>query len=224
MSKIFYKQGWHLLSLTGLIFALYAAVYYDDTIIAGELWGFSTKEWFVFAIVFPIIHQVYVLLAWRYELYYKSLTKALGKNAFAIYKAIFFVFLLGRVFVITFLAISNTGTLNIEPVISYSISGFIFIIVVFSMYSVMMYFGTDRAAGLDHFDKRVSKLPYVKKGIYKYTNNAMYLYAFLIIYLPGLLLFSKAALLIAVYSHIYIWVHYYFTEQPDMKVIYKTNS
>ena len=96
-----------------------------------------------------------------------------------------------------------------------------FVIVVISMYSVMRFFGTDRAAGLDHFDDSVSKLPYVKKGIYKYTNNGMYLYAFFIVYLPGLLLFSKAALLIAIYSHIYIWVHYFFTESLDMKVIYK---
>jgi len=85
----------------------------------------------------------------------------------------------------------------------------------------MRFFGTDRAAGLDHFDKSISELPYVKKGIYKYTNNGMYLYAFFIVYLPGLLLFSKAALLIAIYSHIYIWVHYFFTESLDMKVIYK---
>ena len=212
------------MSLIVLVVSLYFIVNYDDTIISGEFWGVSTLGWLVVSIIFPIAHQIYVLLAWRYELYYKSLSNILGKNAFTIYKAIFFVFLIGRVFILTFLAISNSYTLNIDPFIIYSLSAVLFVIVAFSMYSVMMFFGTDRAAGLDHFDDSISKLPYVKKGIYKYTNNGMYLYTFFIIYLPGLLLFSKAALLIAVYSHIYIWVHYFFTELPDMKVIYKAEQ
>jgi len=48
----------------------------------------------------------------------------------------------------------------------------------------------------------------------------MYVYGLLILYLPGLFLLSKAALLVALFNHVYIWVHYYCTEQPDMKVIY----
>jgi len=35
------------------------------------------------------------------------------------------------------------------------------------------------------------------------------------------LLCSKAAISVALFSHIYIWVHYYCTELPDMKEIYK---
>jgi len=26
---------------------------------------------------------------------------------------------------------------------------------------------------------------------------------------------------VALFSHLYIWVHYYFTERPDMKIIYR---
>ena len=48
----------------------------------------------------------------------------------------------------------------------------------------------------------------------------MYIYGFLILYIPGLLLLSKAALLVAIFNHIFIWAHYYFTERPDMKKIY----
>lgn len=78
----------------------------------------------------------------------------------------------------------------------------------------------ERAAGKDHFDPSIAKLPFVKKGIFRYTNNGMYIYAFLIFYLPAILYQSGAALLVAIFSHIYIWVHYYCTELPDIKKIY----
>jgi len=60
----------------------------------------------------------------------------------------------------------------------------------------------------------------VKEGIFRYTDNGMYIYSILILYLPGLLLLSKTALIVALFNHVYIWVHYYCTERPDMKVIY----
>jgi len=34
------------------------------------------------------------------------------------------------------------------------------------------------------------------------------------------LLRSEAALVAALFNHLYIWVHFYFTELPDMKFIY----
>jgi hypothetical protein len=35
-----------------------------------------------------------------------------------------------------------------------------------------------------------------------------------------LLLLSQAALLAALFNHLYIWVHYYSTELPDIRHIY----
>jgi hypothetical protein len=87
-------------------------------------------------------------------------------------------------------------------------------------YSVKKYFSFDRAFGIDHFVKGYNE-PFVKKGIFRYTDNGMYIFGFLVLYIPALLLFSKAALLVAVFNHIYIWAHYFFTEKPDMKIIYK---
>ena len=40
--------------------------------------------------------------------------------------------------------------------------------------------------------------------------------------IPGLLAASNEALLVALFNHIYIWVHYYTTEKPDMQRIYAT--
>ena len=45
-------------------------------------------------------------------------------------------------------------------------------------------------------------------------------FGLLILWLPGLLLASKAALLAALFGHVYIWVHYFTVEQPDMIHIY----
>ncbi|HMB99644.1 MAG TPA: methyltransferase, partial [Flavobacteriaceae bacterium] len=119
-----------------------------------------------------------------------------------------------------FLSISNKDTLHLKVYIKYVILTIIGLISFYAFYSVIRFFGTSRAAGLDHFDVEVRKLPLVKKGIFKYTSNGMYTYAFLAVYLPGLFYQSKAAILVALFSHLYIWIHYYTTELPDMKYIY----
>jgi hypothetical protein len=90
----------------------------------------------------------------------------------------------------------------------------------YTFYSVHKYFGIKRALGIDHFDKTYRNVPFVKEGIFKFTNNAMYTYGLFILWIPGLLLFSKAALMAAMFNHIYVWVHYYCTELPDIHYIY----
>ena len=122
--------------------------------------------------------------------------------------------------VIILLAIANQDTFQLNHGIARSIASLLLIVSIYTFYSVIRYFGMDRAAGLDHFDLEVRELPFVREGIFKYTGNAMYSFAFLIIYYPGLIALSKAALLAAAFSHIYIWVHYYTTEQPDIKRMY----
>lgn len=119
------------------------------------------------------------------------------------------------------LAISDTNSIKINSTerIVFSIS--LLIPVIYLFYSVRKYFGFNRAMGLDHFEPdKARDMPFVKEGIFKYTPNAMYTFGFLMIYVPGILFASKSALVVALFSHIYIWVHYYFTELPDMKIIY----
>jgi hypothetical protein len=220
--KIFEKQIWHLLILLLLIAGVITLTQFDKTFLSGSLWGIKTRIWLILAIALPITHQVYVLLCWRLELYHKSLSRNIGEKAFQIYTIGFFILFVGRMIFIILLSASNKNTFYLDPIIIYFISGIFTIIAIYAFYSVKKYFGMKRAAGLDHFDEKISKLPFVKKGIFKYTKNGMYTYAFLIIYVPALLYQSKASLLVAIFSHIYIWVHYYFTELPDIKTIYKT--
>ena len=80
--------------------------------------------------------------------------------------------------------------------------------------------GFQRAAGADHFDRKYRALPFVREGIFRYTRNGMYAYAFLIFWAIAVAFDSAAALVIAAYAHGSIWLHYLGTEQPDMAYIY----
>lgn len=222
--RIFERQIWHIFILLLLIAGIMTLVQYDKYLLSGSLWGIQTKSWFIIALVTPIVHQVYVLLCWRLELHYKLLTRKIGQKAFKIYTIGFFILFVGRIIFIVLLSVSNENTFHLDSYLKYSVSGIITIVFIYAFYSVIKYFGMERAAGLDHFDSGISKLPFVKKGIFKYTNNGMYIFVFLIIYLPALLYQSRASLLLAIFSHIYIWVHYYCTELPDIKTIYKNRD
>ncbi len=220
--KLFKHQQWHILTLLILLVGVYFYMNSDTSVLLGDLWGISTTTWFLLAMLSPIIHQVYVLVCWRSELFYNSISKAFGDNGFRLYKIGFTILILSRVLTIILLAISNTNTLQIKGAFAYIIASIMFIPAVYLFYSVKTYFGFDRAFGIDHFHpKELKKEPFVAKGIFKYTANAMYIFGFLILWIPGLLLFSKAAIVAALFNHLYIWVHYYFTELPDIKVIYE---
>lgn len=220
--KIFKHQQWHILILGGLLFILCSYLETDTTVLNGDLWGISTLTWATFAILAPIIHQCYVLVCWRSELHYQGLSRLFGKNGFKFYKTGFSILAFSRPVLIVLLAISSSMTLSVNPTFSYVLSGLLLIPAVYLFYSVKKYFGFDRAFGIDHFYPEEYRLkPFVDQGIFKYTRNGMYTFGFFLMWVPGFLLQSKAALLLALFSHLYIWVHYYFTELPDIKMIYK---
>ena len=218
--KIFEYQIWHLFSLIVMIFTLNLYLASNPEVLSGTLWGITTKTWFWLTIAIPVIHQVYVWLIWRLELYQSTFTNRYGlKRSFRIYSIGFSVLFVSRLITIIILAYSNKDTLYLNPVLIYALALLITPLVIYLFYSVKRYFTLERAYGIDHFDKHYNE-PYVKNGIFKYTDNGMYVFGLMILYLPGLLLLSEAALLAALFNHIYIWVHYYFTERPDMLEIY----
>lgn len=219
--KIWNHQHWHLLSLTILLISIYLLIGIDPTLLEGNLWGVSTKFWIILSILSPIIHQIYVLLCWRLELYGNKLTGLFGEKAFNLYKKGFTFLIASRPITITLLAFSNRDTASINPTFAIILSFCLLIAGIYLFYSVAKYFGMDRAFGLDHFEpEKVKSMAMVKEGIFKYTSNGMYLFGFFLLWVPGILLHSKAAILLALFNHVYIWIHYYFTEKPDMNKIY----
>ena len=219
--KVFKNQLWHIILLLVLLLGVKTIINYNPSILKGSLLGINTHAWLNLSIIIPIVHQIYVLICWRLELYYKSLSKKFGKNSFSYYKKLFIILILSRPISVITLSISNSNSIHID-IISYWIIIILLLIPgIYAQYSVAKFFSFNRAFGIDHFKPNDYKnVPFVEKGIFKYTSNGMYIFAFLLIWLPGIIFESKAGLLIALFQHLYIWVHYYFTELPDIKYIY----
>ncbi|NQU30389.1 MAG: hypothetical protein HQ525_06950 [Anaerolineae bacterium] len=215
---MFEKQGWHYLSL-GLLLAGVTALASGEVLIGG-LWGISTQTWLWIAIAIPIIHQIIVWLFWRLELHHGLITCWFGEKGFPIYKVVFTIFFAGRPVSLILVGLANYKTLALDPILAYLIAGLLILPFVYSMYSVVKYFGINRAYGIDHFDPSYRNKPFVKKGMFKYTDNAMYKFGFLILWAIALATLSKAGLVAAAFNHLYIWVHFYFTELPDIRRIY----
>jgi hypothetical protein len=169
------------------------------------------------AIAFPVLHQVFVWLAWRLELRFQTTSHTIG---FRGYVAIFFLLFGGRFVSLIVLAWLDRSSLSLQFLPQTVITILLSLLGVYAMYSVKRYFGFARAAGGDHFDSRYRDLPMVSKGIFRITNNGMYLYAFLLFWAIAVGFNSSAALTVAAFSHAYIGIHFYATEKPDMDFLY----
>ena len=222
MSKlklVFEKQLWHYLLLPVLLVGL-VVVSSTEGFLAGDFLGVGTRAWFLLAVAVPIVHQFYVWFCWRTQLHYSLITKLFGRAGFVIYSIIFLIFLISRLTLLIFLAISNKNSLDANPMLLYGLSIVFWLLGLYVFYSIQKYFTLRRAMGVDHFDPSYRGAGLVRKGVFKYTPNAMYTVGLLFLWIPGLLFSSKAALAVACFSHIYVWIHYYCTEKPDMKRIY----
>jgi len=217
---IFEKQIWHYLLLAILLAAVFSVIRLDERFLRGEFLGVATPVWFYLAIGIPIFHQLYVWFCWRTQLHYSLLSRWFGGKVFTYYSIIFFILLISRLVFIIFLAISSQNTLNINQAVLIILAGIIAFPAAYVLYSIKRYFGLNRAAGADHFDSTYRGKPLVREGIFKYSRNSMYVFGLLVIWIPGLLTASAPALLAALFNHLYIWVHYYTIERPDMRRIY----
>lgn len=223
MSGLFYGQGAHFGSLALLLAGLWAISrvpgFHD-----GEYLGLGTGTWVLLTVADAVIHQVFVWICWRLELEGRRLTRLLGRAAFPAYAAVFTLLIVARPILITCLAISNAGTLPLNRTVGLGLSLIVAIPAAYTFYSVKRYFGFRRAYGIDHFDESYRSTPLVEQGIFRFTANAMYTWGLLALWIPGLALQSVAAVAAAAFSHIYIWVHYFCTEKPDMERIYSATG
>ncbi len=218
-SLFFEGQLLHLICLLGLLAGLYLASQLPGIHI-GSFIGLSTSTWVILAVADAIAHQAYVWLCWRLQLSGQRLTSLLGEQAFRLYQVGFSILMILRPVLAFALAWSNRGSLPIDPWVGYIIGMALLLPSIYLMYCVGRYFSFDRAFGIDHFDVSYRNLPLVRKGIFRWTPNAMYVFGFFMLWAPAFLFQSVAALIVAAFSHLYIWVHYYCTEKPDMRRIY----
>jgi hypothetical protein len=217
--KILERQGFHLLSAGLLSAGVWLAAQTLD--LSGSFLGFSTSNWLALAVILPVIHQFYVVLFWRGELYYQWLSRALGEKGFQVWAVGFMALFLTRPITVLALGIADRGSLPIPLWLNIPLIGACTLICLYMAFSFAKYFGAKRALGMDHFQPELYReLPFVRAGIFQWSSNAMYTYAFLGLWLIGLIFQSRAALLAALFNHLFIWAHYYFTELPDMDAIY----
>jgi hypothetical protein len=216
---IFEKQWLHATFLAALLAGV-ELVSRLASVRAGHLWGVGTPAWLWLAVALPIAHQVFVWLCWRTQLHGSWPTRAFGDFGFPLYAVGFSVLGIARVVVVFILAIANRDAVAVNLTALRTLAIVAAIPTVYLFYSTKRYFGFKRALGIDHFDPGYRSIPFVRKGIFRFTRNGMYTYGFLLLWIPALWYASPAALCAALFNHIYIWVHYYATELPDMKRIY----
>lgn len=219
MNKFFEKQIWHLLGAL-LMLAVGRYVAATPGLLDGEFWGISARTWFWWGIWSAIGHQLYVMLVWRSQLHFGWVKDRFGERGFDLYGRGFGLWSLLRFGSLVGLAYATPGALEVSRNLLNGLSVLIIAVVSYLMYSVLRYFSINRALGADHFEERYRTMGFEKRGIFRFVNNGMYIFGLLALWLPGLLLASTAALIAGLLSHVYIWVHYFSTEKPDIARIY----
>ena len=209
----------HLLSLIVLLAGALLLVDFKQ-LRERQFLGVGDHIWFVISLVVPIAHQVYVWLAWRCELCFGAVTKRFGVRGFAVYEIAFFVLFLSRPVSLVLLAIADHDSFELSIPARGVICLILGLPAVYTFYSVIRYFGMARAAGIDHFDESYRNKTLVMKGVFRFTSNSMYSFAFLIFWIIAVAAASWAAVVVAAFSHAYIWVQFFCTERPDMEAIY----
>jgi len=217
LSFFFRHQIWHL---GGTIVLFYiAAQLVDLNGNTNTFLGISALGWFMIAMTVPIIHQAYVWICWRSELCWQSISNTIGFKGYVI---IFFILIISRLSAIV-LCFVDYGSLYKPGWLAWIISIILFIPGIYTMYSVKKYFGFLRAAGADHFHLKYRDMPFEKRGIFKWSPNAMYVFAIGIPFAFAVATGSQSMFMVAIYTYISIWLHYFCTEKEDFKVIYGNN-
>ena len=216
--NFFFKN--QILHLGGTIFLFYIGNQFVDLENNTNTFiGINALSWFIIAMSIPLIHQSYVWICWRSELCWKSISKTIGFKGYVI---IFFILIISRLSAIV-LCFVDYGSLYKPSLLSWILSIILFIPGAYTMYSVKKYFGFLRAAGSDHFDPKYRDMPFERRGIFKWTPNAMYVFAIGIPFSFAGATGSQSMFIIAIYTYISIWLHYFCTEKEDFKVIYGVN-
>ena len=214
LSFFFKHQIWHLSGTIVLFYLGTQIVDLENN--TNTFLEIKALKWFMIAMSIPLIHQAYVWICWRSELCWKSISNTIG---FKGYVVLFFILITSRLSAIV-LCFVDYGSLYKPGLLAWILGLILFIPGAYTMYSVKKYFGFLRAAGADHFDPKYRDLPFESRGIFKWTPNAMYVFAIGIPFSFAVATGSQSMFIVAIYTYISIWLHYFCTEKPDFAVIY----
>lgn len=167
-----------------------------------------------------IIHQILVWFVWRSQLCFNLISRIFGKQDLKAWTTIFLPLLAARPVLSLLIGINDYGSLPGSRTLHIGLGILLLIPAIYSSYSVIKYFGVYRAVGGDHFRPEYREKGKIKKGMYRFSSNVMYTYVFLIFWAIPLFTSSLAGIIVALFQHALIWVHYFAVEAPDMEVIY----
>ena len=183
--------------------------------------GQPDRNWLIIGILVFCLHQIIVAMVFRLQLGHALFTRIFGRLDLLVWGIIFFPFLAARPFTVMALARASQNTLNINLSFARFLATLLIIPAGYTLWSVLRYFGLIRALGGDHFRVKYRKMGLVKEGAFKYSDNAMYQFAFLLLWAIALYFRSYPALLLAISQHLSIWALYYCIEKPDLDLLYK---
>ncbi len=215
---LFTGQIQHLLLLAILVPGLLMLA--NGGLVGGVWRGIEDRRWLSLVIAVVLAHQVIVAAVFRLQLMYQLLTRLFGRWDLVVWGCVFVPLLVLRLITLVGLGLSSSGTIGLPSVLTVPAALLLLVPAVYTFWSVARWFGMPRALGGDHFRRRYREMPLVEEGAFRFSSNAMYSYGFLVLWAIALLTRSQAALAAALFQHAYIWVHWYCTEEPDMRVLY----
>lgn len=219
MKRFFQYQIYHLVGCLSIGVLLYFALAHFPP---GEprSGSPSARDLIIISYVFAAVHHGWVWFFWRMELYFGKISAWFGPAGFTIYRIGFVAFALIRLLLLIPVSYLTAATAELPRLLSIGLIVVTMPLIFWALYSVLFYFGLNRAFGADHFDPDYLRGELEKRGIFKYIPNSMYTVMFLLLYHPGLFWHSAPGLLLAAAHHALIWFHYFCTEKPDMREIY----
>lgn len=217
-SYLFTGQIPHLLLLAVMVPGVLMLA--ESGLRGGAWMGIEDRYWLYLLLAVVVAHQVIVAAIFRLQLVYQVLTRLFGRWDLVVWGVMFVPLLVLRVVTLAGLGLSSAGTVHVPAVVTVPVAVLLVAPAAYTLWSVVRWFGLPRALGADHFRRHYREMPLVRKGAFRYSPNAMYSYAFLLLWAIAILTRSQAAIAAALFQHAYIWAHWYCTEEPDMRLLY----
>ncbi len=215
----FKRQFQHLLLV--LVLVPGAWVLAIPNLDGGAFLGISDRTWLILCLATAVVHQVIGWLVFRGQLCFAIFTRWFGEKDLTVWGIIFLPFLAARPLALIGLAVADGGSLGWPRWLGMGLGLLLLMPTLYTGWSISKYFGLDRALGADHFRERYRHMGLVTQGIFAWSDNAMYMFAFFGLWAIALMANSRAALAVALFQHAYIWVHMFCTEEPDIQVLYQ---
>ncbi|MFO7952985.1 MAG: hypothetical protein R6U91_09325 [Bacillota bacterium] len=224
--RILRKQEWHLVLLALLLALTNAGLNFYPNFFFGEFRGISTTSWLWIGVLTAILHQGYMVIVLRTELETRWLSTNAPRLGYLAYMSDYTILVVLRVATIFASGIANREVLAISDP-----NRLLFIVVLavpclWVLYLLARDGNFKQLAGEDYFkpEQDSEDYDYARENIFRSTAITVYSLGPMALYIPGIVFASPAALLLALFNHLYIWVHHFCTELPDREHFYKPPS